>query len=471
MKAVFVLALSLLTSWPGFARAEVIRGIVIEDHSGAALLAVSVRLKTAAGVTVKETESDRSGGFEFSDVAAGVYQVSVTKQNYASLNARMAAADASAPSAVLRLIKYGVISGHITSPRMGGTLIVIEQVPQYQIPRSYSGMIDAAGNFRIFGIPPGRYVLAAPFSSANTMAGVARGMALYPTDAKPREFEIAGGEQYDVPDFVVQSGGTSIVSGTISSPAGPQIYTLTIVPTDYPSVRMQLTLTDMVGKFKLDNFHPGSYELYASGPVMPPSFFAHVHLDLHGQNEDLDIHLQPGRPVEFVLPPDSPHSGCSPDGTLTLQSLGNWPLVRDQKITTHITPQPAPTRIENVGPTLFAVSVQSTTGGCTGTTERLFDMTGNVPPQRVIMGFQPPGVIHGAAAGAGVVILRDLTPGREGPVQALFPNSSEVRFEGVAPGQYCVAKRSATDVTARWTAESGCGNAVIELAPGESKGF
>ncbi len=466
------MALSFLTTWTGVARAEVLRGTVLEDHSDAAVLAASVRLKTAAGVTVKETQTGRSGGFEFLDVAAGVYRVSITKANYASLDAAMTATQASTAIPVLRLVKYGVIAGHITPPRNGGAVLVIEQVPLHRIPRTYSGMIDAAGDFRVYGIPPGRYVLSAPFISANTLPGVARGFALYPANARPREFEIAGGEQYDVPDFVVQPQGTSTISGRISSPAGQQTYTLTITPSDYPSVRAQLTLTAADGAFKLDNFQPGAYELYASGPVMPPSFFEHVHLDLHGQNvENLDIRLQPGRTVEFVVAPDSPHAGCSPDGTLTLQSLGFWPLVRDQKIIAHIATQQAPTRIENVGPTLFAVSAQSTSGGCTGVTEPLFDMRGNVPPQRVILGFQPPGMIHGDARGANVILLRDVTPGREAPVQAVFPGSPEFRFEGLTPGRYCFTKKSATDLSPRWLSAADCEQTAIELAPGESKGF
>jgi hypothetical protein len=414
-------------------------------------------------------DTDRNGGFEFPDVAVGVYQLSIAKANYASLNARMATSTA---SPVLRLIKYGVISGHITFPRRNATVIVIEQVPKNQIPRTYSGMIDAAGDFRIFGIPPGRYVLAALFTSANTLPDAFRGIAMYPTGARPREFEIAGGEQYEVSDFIVQPGGTSTISGRISSPAGPQTYTLTMVPTGYPFIRVLSTLTAMDGTFKLDNIHPGSFELYASGPVMPPSFFAHVHLDLHSQNvENLDLRLQPGRRAEFMLSPDPAHPACSAEGTLTLESLALWPLVRDRKITTPIRPQQAPIPIENVGPSQFIVSVQSTTGGCTGITERIFDMTGNVPPQRMIMGFQPPGVIHGGAAAGGVVILRDLTPGREAPVQAVFPNSPEFRFESLAPGLYCVVKRSAIDTILRWTSESACGESVIELAPGESKGL
>jgi hypothetical protein len=473
MKTPSAFAVCLLTLWTGTARAEAIRGTVLEDHSGASVQAATVRIRTSAGATVKEVETDRNGDFAIPDLPAGVYQVSITKANYGSLNARMAAGNA-ATAAVLRLIKYGVISGHITSPRRGGTVVAIEQVPRNHLPRSYSGMINPAGEFRIFGIPPGRYVLAAPFTSANTLPGVVRGMALYPTNAKPREFDIAGGEQYEVADFVVQPGGLSTISGTVSSPAGPQIYNVAIVASDYPSIQMQLTLTATDGTFKLDNFHPGSYDLYASGPLAPPSFFAHLRLELNSQNvENLDIRLQPGRAVEFVLPPRKTalNPACSADGTITLQSLGRWPLVRDQKITTPIAPPQVPTRIENLGPTPFVVNVQSTTGSCTGVTDRLLDMTANVPPPRVIMGFQPPGVIHGVAPNASVVILRDVTPGRDAPVQAVFAKAAEFRFEGLPPGQYCVSTQSAGDPTLRWTAESGCGNSVIELAAGESKGL
>ncbi len=466
------LAILLLTLWAGTARAESIQGTVLEDHSGAPVPAASVTVKTIAGETLKEMETDRSGNFAVADLPAGVYEISITKANYSTLNARMTAG--SAVTRVLRLIKYGVISGRITLPQARGTVVAIEKVAEYQLPRSFSGMINAAGEFRIFGIPPGHYVLAAPFLSANTIPGVARGMALYPSSAKPREFEIAGGEQYEVADFVVQPVGRSTISGKISSPAGPQIYTLTIVHSDYPSIRVQLTLTASDGTFKLDNFYPGTYELYASGPVQPPSFFAHIHLELNSQDvENLDIRLQPGRAVEFVLPPNGkpPLPACSPDGSITLQSLGFWPLVRDQKITAHIGPQPGPTRIENVGPTPFVVSVQSTTGNCTGVTDRLLDMTDKVPPARMITGFEPPGVIYGAAPGASVIVLRDVTPGRQSPVRAEFTNSSEFHFDAVPPGQYCVTTRVADDAILRWTPESRCGNPIVELAPGESKGL
>jgi hypothetical protein len=84
-------------------------------------------VKTIAGKTLKEMETDRSGDFTVADLPAGVYEVSITKANYSTLNARMTAGGAAA-ARVLRAIKYGVISGHITSPRTGGTVVAIEKL-------------------------------------------------------------------------------------------------------------------------------------------------------------------------------------------------------------------------------------------------------------------------------------------------------------------------------------------------------
>jgi hypothetical protein len=125
------------------ASAEVVQGTVLEDHSGAPMLAASIKLKTISGTTLKEMDTDRTGSFVIPDVPAGEYQVTVTKSNYASVNARiMAQRDGAAPS-VFRLIKYGVISGRVTSPRMGATVVAIEQVPG-----GHDGRKRRVSNFR-----------------------------------------------------------------------------------------------------------------------------------------------------------------------------------------------------------------------------------------------------------------------------------------------------------------------------------
>jgi len=459
--------------------AEVVQGLILEDHSGTPLIATAVRLRNGAGAVIKEMDTDRAGRFVIQDLAAGEYQLAVTKSNYVAVNAKItaqpgAASDPTSPVSVVRLIRYGVISGHITSPRRSGSVTAVEQVSEGQIPRSYSATSTATGEFRIFGIPPGRYQLAAAFVGNNNGTGTSRGLAYYPSNTKPREFVIAGGEQYDGIEFVVPPALMSSISGRIVSPAGPQIYTLTMVDSEHPTIRVMIALTAQDGTFRFDNIFPGTYNLYASGPVTPPSYFAQMQLVLNSQNvENMEFRLQPGRPVEFALSTGktAPNSGCSPDGVITVQGLGSWPLVRDQKITTPISPT-APVRIDNVGPSKFAVTVRSSSGDCVGVTNPILDMTKDVTPERTLVTFQPPGSIHGPATSGNAVVLRDMTPGRESPVQAVFTSSSsEFRFDHLAPGPYCVSTQPATDTIPHWSPESGCANPIINLAPGESKGL
>jgi hypothetical protein len=354
---------------------------------------------------------------------------------------------------------------------MGGIIVAIEQVAEGQIPRSYSGMISATGEFRIFGIPPGRYQLAAPFS-AGTNPEPLRGMALYPNSTRPREFVVTGGEQYDVQDFFVPVGGSSSISGKVIGPGAPQPYSLTLVESGHPSIRLMVALTAMDGTFHFDSIFPGTYDLYAAGPLTPPSFFARVHLVLNSQRiENMELTLKPGRTVEFATDArnTSTNSPCSPDGVITLQAVGNWVMVRDLKLTAPIAPS-APARIENVAPGPFNVAARSTTGNCTGVTVAGIDLRKDTPAERATVVFQPPSSIRGTATSGNVVVLRDLTPGRDSPVQALFGNSAaEYRFDGLAPGQYCVATHSAIDVIPRWSPESGCSNSIIDLSPGELK--
>jgi len=245
-----------------------------------------------------------------------------------------------------------------------------------------------------------------------------------------------------------------------------------MVPSDYPSIRIMTALTAMDGSFRFDNIFPGSYELFASGPVTPPSYFAHIHLSLNSNNVlDLNLQLKPGRSTQIDLRSGETASSlsCSAEGTITLQSLGLWPLVRDQKLTASISPG-TPAHFDNLGPGLFVITAQSSSGKCAGVTDRILDMTTEDAAPHVVRGFAPDASIHGSIAAMELAILRDVTPGRDAPIQAFFANSAaEFRFDGLAAGRYCVFRQPATDPVPRWLPESGCVNPPIDLSPGDSK--
>jgi len=468
----------ILTGVASSTSAEVVQGTVVEDHSGAPLPSASVRLKMKSGVVVKEVDTDRSGRFAMSGLIAGEYQLEVTKASYIAVNAKLTAqpdataVDPAAALPVLRLIRYGVISGHATSPRGSGAVIAIEQVSEGQIPRSYTAMFNSSGDFRIFGIQPGRYQLVMPFVGNNNGQGTSRGLAVYPNITRPREFVISGGEQFDGIQFAAPAGSMSSISGKVIAPGGPQRYTMTIVAPEYPTIRMMTAPSEQDGSFRFDNIFPGSYDMYVSGPVNPPGYFARLRLELPSQNfENIEVRLQPGRSIEFVLSAGKATTSnpvCSADGVITLQGLGSWPLVRDQMFTIPIAPQ-APVRIDNAGPSKFAVTARSSKGDCVGIVS-IIDLTQDAFPQRTVVSFQPPSSIHGTVTTGNYVVLRDMTPGRESPVQAFFPGASfEFHFDRLAAGQYCVNTLSVTDPISHWSPESGCAGPIIYLSAGESK--
>jgi hypothetical protein len=371
---------------------------------------------------------------------------------------------------VLRLIKYGVISGHITLPRTGCCATAVEQVTEGQIPRTFSGLIGATGDFRIYGIAPGRYQLTVPLFDS-TAPKLLRGMVLYPDPSRPREFVITGGEEYSIPEFTIPSNNTSSIRGKVTGPGTPQIFSLTLVESAHPSIRLMSALTAEGGAFHFDNILPGTYDLFATGPLKPvqaPSIFAQTRLVLNSQKVDnLELELKAGRSVEFTA---TANPACIPEGSLTLQAIGTWAFTRDLKLTATISPT-KPARIENVAPGPFNVSAQSSSEKCIGVVSTSLDFRNDATPEHATVVFQPLSSIHGATANGNIIVLRDLTPGRES-VQAIVGNSpSEFRFDDLLPGKYCLTTLPATDVIPHWSAESGCSNPIIELAAGESKGL
>jgi hypothetical protein len=447
------------------ASAEVIQGTVLEDHSGSPLWSASVELKTNAGVTLKELDTDRAGHFMIRDLPGGEYVVSISNQGYMTTRVRMTAQSDAASFPVLRLIKYGMISGHITLPRPGGSPTVVEQVPEGQIPRTFSGTISATGDFRIYGIPPGRFQLTVPLSDLTDPKPV-HGMALYPDRSQPREFVFTHGEEYSIPEFTVSSNNTSSIRGKVTGLGSVKIFSLVLVEAAHPSIR--LALTTEYGAFHFDSILPGTYDLIATGWVRPPvlSFFAHTRLVLNSQNVDnLDLVLQPGRSVEFTAAADPP---CASEGSLTLQAIGEWTFYTDLKRTVAISPT-APARLENVAPGPFNISAQSSSGKCIGVASTSLDLRNDAPPEHVTVVFQPRSSIHGTTAIGNVVILRDLTPGREAVEAIVGSSAREFRFDDLLPGTYCVTTQPATDAIPHWSPPSGCSNPVIELAAGESK--
>src|SRR6185295_10245981 len=212
MRTLLLLALALITG--GFiypAQDSVFHGRVVEDHSRMGLAAVSVRV-SRMGVpgVIKEVETDRSGDFTITGLQPGAYQFAITKSNYMPTTVRMvtqAGTPPVQPVPLVRLVRYGVITGRV-SPASAGGVSVLEEVPEGVVARRFVATANSAGEYRAFGLPPGRYVVGT----------VSRGLRLHPNNAQPREFSISGGEDYDRIDLSNPQTESFAVTGTVRSP-------------------------------------------------------------------------------------------------------------------------------------------------------------------------------------------------------------------------------------------------------------
>src|SRR5882762_2216675 len=141
-----------------FASAATIRGRLVEDHSGSPVASASVRIvKVGVRVLQADLESDGDGRFDAPELTEGDYRIEISKPNYlnATVSLRLTAAETSSS---LRLIRCGVITGHV-GDRQGqpvrGAVVLAMPKPNGGplLPDFNSGhfaTVDARGGYRIY---------------------------------------------------------------------------------------------------------------------------------------------------------------------------------------------------------------------------------------------------------------------------------------------------------------------------------
>lgn len=454
MRTLLLLAFSLFMG----AQDNVFRSRVVEDHSGAALAAVSVRV-SRVGVPgiLKETETERSGDFTITGLPSGEYELAITKSNYMPTTVRIGVESGPPSIPLVRLIRYGVIAGRAPA----GGVSVIEQVPEGYIARRFVATATNAGEYRAFGLPPGRYVVGTS----------TRGLALHPSNAQPREFSISGGEDYDRVDVSNAQIESFDVAGMVRSPEAASSYIVFVVSPDRPG--LSLSTRVFTGPFRFPNILPGTYEVLVSAGLPPsPQLYGRLRFSVAGQAvENLEVPVSPGRSAEFSV-----QSGtCPQDATVTLSVLEAWttPTGVGAKVSTALV-EGKTARFERLFPGRYQVSVRDAAGGCYGVTDRILDLSGGSVAARPIVLKSAPS-IRGRVAATNppalvAVVLRDMEPGRESPVQVMLLRTGEpFSFPNLPPGHYCLAAHPNGESTDRWAPASGCASDILNLSPGDAK--
>ena len=270
-----------------------IRGVVVTDV-GTPVRDADIIL---SGQQVREAKSDDNGRFDFDGLQAGRFYLNVTKAGFgtpistiqtATALPSFELADGQTLERTVTLPRGGVIKGRIVDafgePLAGAEMRVERfiygpggrQLAQHSGPGPGTWLTNDLGEFRVFGLAPGAYLVSArtrQFGAPVTMGpGGARDRAesLIPTYypgttrvADARTVRVAAGQEVVV-DFIATTGRMLRVSGTArrangAPPAGHNVFLA--VQTSNSSGQINGGAIAADGSFSIGNVPPGDYTL------------------------------------------------------------------------------------------------------------------------------------------------------------------------------------------------------------------
>lgn len=267
----------------------IIRGVVTAGDTGRPLRGVEVRIQGGALPLFEARfgRTDEQGRYEVTGLAPGRYTLSATKVGYLTVAyGQRRAGDGGRP---VELGARPLENIDIAMPR--GAVIVARMTDRFGDPvrgvsvRAYqpryvngerrlqqinagSGVTDDRGEQRIFGLPPGEYVVAATPPLGGSVRGEAE--TYHPGTARASEAQlvsVAIGEEAHV-TFTMASLGRSRLSGVIVGSSGG--------PLQNPSASLQMVFLGSGsgrliplapdGSFNEQNLPPGEYVIEVRSP-------------------------------------------------------------------------------------------------------------------------------------------------------------------------------------------------------------
>jgi uncharacterized protein (DUF2141 family) len=427
------------------------------------------------------------GQFTFGNLAAGQYQVTVMHQNYPQARMggvrKMVQVTGDAASVTIELIPGASVTGHIVDedgdPLTGCNVQihparnVNQGVPMTGMPSNDEGV------YRLYDIPPGKYVFSAQCSAVvfeprplsagpNPPPKAAYPIQYYPaaSDFQSAEvLELSPGAEKSGIDFRMQPVPVVSVHGTIAPGAdwhGRDNLQVSLVPLDHRGP-MGLgpgsfgRVNEKTGTFELRQVFPGSYRLLVfsqvgGSPGAPPDLTNRI-----GGSMRVDVS---DKPIEISLPL---HPAMEVSGTLEIErGTDTNRQVTPSQIGIQLTsaegvgapPKPAQVKddgtfiIESVlpgewrihanGPFIF---VKSAWLGSDEVTNRPLDLTsGAAPPLRIVVSTNTATIRGTGPAGESVLAERidDDDPQHMRMGAGVDPNG-QFTMQNLAPGRYRLA--------------------------------
>ena len=346
-----------------------VEGKVLDSVSGQPLSKAQLTLvRDQGGRQPLVASTDSAGVFVFRNVEPGLYYLAASRNRYArqSYGQRSSAGRGTALSLaarqklsdiVIRLMPGAVITGRVVDEDGEPLPYVRISLMQYRYmggkrqlaPSAGGGSSNDLGEYRIFGINPGRYYVSATRADS-FMGALAPGSGPgantgYPTVYYPGVLDatqtspimVKAGEEKAGIDFRIVRTQAVRISGRVIDPSssrlGDDIVVSLVSRSGAASFadRRFISVSRESGKFEIGGVSPGSYELAAtSRPGSRDSLSASLRLEAGSSNlENLELVLSRGVALQGVVKVEGAvQPAPALDGLRVLLSSGGMQFIR-----------------------------------------------------------------------------------------------------------------------------------------------
>jgi hypothetical protein len=307
----------------------------------------SASRKPICGITVTlfrdtensfESETDCQGRAVFLEAKPGVWQLRIAHAAYVDLldlsgNGRPLAASGASPL-TLELTRSAAVSGIVTNskgePLEGAKIIALARRFTAGALRvkaiGQSARSDDRGHYRLYGVAPGWYAVAA------VPAGEPGAAVFRP--AQSDFFDLAAGDERTNINFIASTSEIASVSGNIINlpqEQTPPVAGVALASIDGFATTIAGTLSASGGAFAIQDVPPGEYRLLAwtpsdgrevDGPPAPRwARAASLPITVSAGETRTDVTLQPLVDVTGHL---NFQDGCGGDGKIAFHSVDGW---------------------------------------------------------------------------------------------------------------------------------------------------
>jgi protocatechuate 3,4-dioxygenase beta subunit len=311
-------------------------GRVLDAVSGDPIKKASVTLTpqnskpvaSATGMTLPQqfsTSTDASGRFAMKDLDPGQYRLQVARNGYVAgeYGARGPSKTGTVltltrgqqtKDLVVKLTPHGVIAGRVLDEDGDPVASMMVQLlkPSYsggkkQLSTAGSGQTNDLGEYRIFGLPPGKYYVTAGSLTITPSLSVDRSATPRPEEdyvatyypgvtdpASAAAVDVAAGVTTHGIDLSIAKRRTVHITGRVNAPSKvPMLY---LTPRSMAgALSLRIVRVDANGEFEARGLAPGSYALTGSAQQNGKTFSASLPIEV-GQDhiEGLVFTIGPG---------------------------------------------------------------------------------------------------------------------------------------------------------------------------------